>query len=275
MLLKLYFARERTLMVTDFQSTLLSCVEIPSTKAYRLKASFEARRTDTHSRPVYKIYFLLRCKSSAQGISEHLNPAQYERVPATRPELCCSLQTILNFYASQKAPEMNLAVVSPHSRSNFSGRGLGSSPISVRIYNATARTLLVVTAKQSQGGRSVLFSALIGKYLCSFPNRLDQLEKLLKNVRVLIRTTSRRQHHTTVRVIQGLAACTDGAHLRHPPKVSCFGAGPEDVEIFQESSHASLSQSRSSHGYISLKTYFEQSKISVSLAEHVPGLLII
>lgn len=267
-LLKLRFARERTLMATDFLSTLISCVEVPSTKSYRLIDSFEDRRTDTHSRGLYKISFRLRCKSSSQVLSEYLNPALCETVLTTRPELRCTLQKILSFYANGKAFEMNIASDSPQLRSSLSRRELGSSSIAVKIYNATARMLLIVTAEQNLYRRSEPFSALIGKYLSSFPTRLDQLEKLLKDVRVHVRTSFRGRRHTTVRLIQGLATCTDGAHLRHPPKVSRFGAGPEDVEVFQESSHASLSQTRSGHGYISLKAYFEQSKILVSLAEH-------
>jgi hypothetical protein len=256
-------------MATDFQSTLISCVEIPSTQAYRLKHSGEARGIDTHySRGVYEIYFRLSCKLSSQLITKYLKCAEYQTALKTWSELLRALETILSHSLNEKALELTTAKNFPlhmqsHSRSSRSALGLSSDTVrhfSIKAHHATARILVSVKAEEDPYRPAEPFSALIGKYLSRFPTRLDRLEKLLKDVRVSVRTSSRHRHHTTIRIIQGLAACADGAHLRHSPRVRRFGAGPRDIQVFQESPDTSLAQIRSGYGYISLKSYFEQSK---------------
>ena len=136
---------------------------------------------------------------------------------------------------------------------------------SIRAHAAAARILVSVEVRRRPYYQAGLLSAIMRESLSIRRVGLDRLEEILTGVRIGVVAPVRRRGGpsgqkpgSTDKIIVGFAKRTDGALLRHPPRIARHGAGPQDVEIFKELGHTLDQQTRARYRYISLKAYIER-----------------
>lgn len=256
-------------IATDYHSVVVSCVEIPWARTYRVTDPEPV--TDLHIvlPGKYKVSFSPTGTFSSRKIMNYLNVADHEVDLQTVRQIMQALNVILGHFARKEALSYGAVI-----GSDFYGRpgSHRSSPpsnvsglthhLSIKAHVGASRVLVHAETRCTLYRHRCSLSTMVRGYISHHTPHIDRLEEVLRGTQVHIMPSVRnyqgRSFGSAVK-IRGLASSNDGALLQHPPKVARYGAGPQEVEIFIESRQSLSAASPLGCGYVTLMVYFEKS----------------
>ena len=268
-LLAQHFQPQLPHIVTDYFSVVFSCVDIPWARTYRVIDAEAVRDPRISPTRELKVLFSPTGTLNSRTVMNYLNTADHEVDFHTLRQTMQALNVILGHFARKESLSCGAVM-----NSNFYMRPGpdGTSPpsyslkllphLSIKTHVGAARVLVHVATRCIPCHHPGLLSTMIRGYMSYEQWQIDRLENILRGVRVRVVFSVRNyqnQSFGTAIQIRGLASCTHGALLQHPPKVAHYGAGPQKVEIFTESQQILGATSSLQRGYVTLLAYFEKS----------------
>ena len=221
-------------LVTDFTSTLISRKEL-SGEEINIDILYRSERhaAPRHDAPTYTVR--LR-RTNVLSVEDFVNQPK-STTPA--PTFADKLPTIqaLNIFLNHHShvtddliPIGSSKVFSRHAASHPLGTGL----VAIRGFFASVRPAtarILVNVNVSHG--AFYKADRLDNVMRELPrNELGGLNSFVTRLRIeTIHVAGVRR----VKTVFGLATLGDGRVLEHPPKVAQFGAGPKDVEFWDES----------------------------------------
>lgn len=239
LLLNEHFSQQKNQIVSDFRSTLVSCVKLTEGKFdVRYKEDLEDDYPETPR--VHTVTVQYTGEVNPGDLVDYLTSTNASSILESKEAIVAALNMIMGHH-----PKTDDGVVSIGANRHYSLRqgtmesfniGGGLSALRgffVSVRAATARVLLNVQVKYiacyNQGPLANLISD-------SRNRNSYRLEKFLKGIRVcithIVRKNSQGQPRPRIKPIYGLANRGDGGSSPNPPKVPRHGAGPGDVEFF-------------------------------------------
>ena len=255
-------------IATDYLSVVISCVDIPWARTYRVTDAGAVRGPRIFPIRTYKVLFSPTGTLSSRKVMSFLNATDHEVDLHTQCQTMQVLNVILRHFARKKSGSFGAVM-----NSNFyvCPGSEGPSPSgyfleqlhhqSIKAHAVAARILVHVETQCIPCHPPGLLSTMIREYMSHQQSKMDRLEKILRHVRVQIVISAQNHQGQSFRKavqIRGLASRTDGALQQHPPRVARYGAGPQEVEIFIEPQQILDAASPLQRGYVTLSAYFEK-----------------
>ncbi|KAF7505467.1 hypothetical protein GJ744_000714 [Endocarpon pusillum] len=242
-------------IVTDFKSNLVSCRRlspdtVDSVVQYRAEGEDEPRaNAQTYRLRVKETGILTVSELTDYLTSTNVNTTYADKLPV--------LQALNIFLAHYAKVSPTLATIGSSKSFDLNtpkwDLGAGVSALrgffsSVRV--ATCRILVNVNVSHGTFYDPLPLDQLIQNYGSAHQYNLVKLQSFLKGLRVKVVHLKEKKNKAgesipRVKTIFGLAAKGDGQRLPHPPQFVnlLFGAGPQDVAFFNDSTAAPSSAS--------------------------------
>ncbi|KAJ6116140.1 RNA interference and gene silencing protein [Penicillium sp. IBT 18751x] len=255
-------------IVTDYHSLLFSCVEIPWARTYRVTNPGNASGICGYSLSSYKVYVSPTGTLSSREMMKYLNSTQHETNAPLLRQFMKALEVILGHFFSKEADPVR-TVTQP----NDAQFNLNKSPpfgfdwnfkdhLTIRAHAAAARVLFNAKIRHPPWRQLGPLSTMIKAYKSDRTTQAAHLATFLRGIQIQVTPSVQNYHglrrRTGIEIIKGLAAPSDGAQLRHPPKVARLGAGPHEVEVFLDARQTLRAVPSPQGKYVTLVSYFEK-----------------
>ncbi|KAH2990860.1 hypothetical protein KXV72_003163 [Aspergillus fumigatus] len=230
-------------IATDYKSTLVSRVELPSQGQYDVRYRDEHEDDYPEQPKVYRVNCQFTGRLNPGDLLDYLTSANASAMFESKAEVMQAMNIVMGHH-----PKADRSVVSVGANKHFAihpnaaerydlGAGLEVlRGFFVSVRAATARILINVQIKYAACYQEGPLANVINEYQRSNSRDIYKLEAFLKKLRIqathIVRKNKKGQVVPRIKTIAGLATRADGASLPHPPKVARHGAGPNDVQFF-------------------------------------------
>lgn len=240
-----HFLQYQNSIATDYKSTLISKVELPSQGQYDVRYRDEHEDDYPEQPRVYRVNCLFTGKLNPSDLLDYLTSSNASAMFESKAEVLQAMNIVMGHH-----PKTDMAVASVGANKHFAlhsdvaerydlGAGLEVlRGFFVSVRAATARILLNVQVKYAACYQEGPLANVTNEYQRGNNRNIYKLEAFLKRLRIqaahIVRKNKKGQVVPRMKTIAGLATRGDGASLPHPPKVARHGAGPRDVQFFLE-----------------------------------------
>lgn len=243
LLLDQHFLQSLNSITTDYRSTLVSRIELPSKGEYEVRYKNEHDDDYPDDPKVYRVVVQFTGKLNPSDLLDYLTSTNASAMFESKEEVVQAMNIVLGH---QPKTSMSVASVGPNKHYAISsdvsekfnlGAGLEVLRgffISARA--ATSRLLVNVQVKYAACYHEGPLANVISEYQYENGSSPYRLEAFLKRLRIrathIVKKNKKGQDMPRFKTIAGLATRADGSSLPQPPKISHHGAGPRDVQFF-------------------------------------------
>ncbi|EAW15209.1 putative RNA interference and gene silencing protein (Qde2) [Aspergillus clavatus NRRL 1] len=245
LLLDEHFLQYSNSIATDYKSTLISRVELPSQGQYDVRYKDENDDDYPEQPRVYRVDCQFTGRLNPGDLLNYLTSANSSAMFESKAEVLQAMNIVMGHH-----PKTDRTVASVGANKHFATHpdlterydlGAGLEVLRgffVSVRAATARILVNVQVKYAACYQEGPLGNVINEYQRGNSRNIYKLEAFVKRLRIqaihIVRKNKKGQVVPRIKTIAGLATRADGASLPHPPKVARHGAGPRDVQFFLE-----------------------------------------